>query len=243
MKRFYDRSDLGFALVCIGVYCAVMAPIRAALGDTSPVMLLMLAGAAAFLLTFIRKNALSERYGLVKWRGRAVDYLCFIPMLVITTTNLWGGVGMTYRGMEQVWAVLSMLLVGIVEEIIFRGFLFRALLKRNSASAAIIISSLSFGMGHLINLLTGQGGIDSLIQVILACSWGYLFSAVFYVSGSLWICMLAHGLINAFSMFSSAEGTNVMLCMTSTLAVVLLYGLYLHRKPAALSLEASCKED
>ncbi len=113
MKRFYDRSDLGFALVCIGVYCAVMAPIRAALGDTSPVMLLMLAGAAAFLLTFIRKNALSERYGLVKWRGRAVDYLCFIPMLVITTTNLWGGVGMTYRGMEQVWAVLSMLLVNL----------------------------------------------------------------------------------------------------------------------------------
>ena len=72
-------------------------------------MLLMLAGAAAFPLTFIRKNALSERYGLAKWQGRAVDYRCFIPMLVITTANLWGGVGMTHRGMEQVWAVLSML--------------------------------------------------------------------------------------------------------------------------------------
>lgn len=41
---------------------------------------------------------LEETYGLVKWRGRARDYLFFLPMLILMTGNLWGGTGMAYSG-------------------------------------------------------------------------------------------------------------------------------------------------
>ena len=39
---------------------------------------------------------------------------------------------MAYDGTAQLFAVLSMFLVGIVEEVIFRGLLFRALLEQNA---------------------------------------------------------------------------------------------------------------
>lgn len=125
MKRLYGKNELGFALLWIGVYCTAVVPLRGAFGDESPVMLLGLAVIAGGILAFVKACRLEKKYGLVKWRGKAADYLFFLPLLVLTTGNLWGGVRMAYGGAAQVYAVLSMLLVGFIEELIFRGFLFR----------------------------------------------------------------------------------------------------------------------
>ena len=43
MKKLYEKNELGFALLWIGVYCAAGVPLRGAFGDESPVMLLGLA--------------------------------------------------------------------------------------------------------------------------------------------------------------------------------------------------------
>ena len=132
MKKLYEKNELGAALLWIGAYCAVSIPIRGSLGDESPVMLLGLAAIAGGILAFVKALRLEEKYGLVKWRGSAKEYLFFLPLLVLMTGNLWGGVGMAYGGAAQVCAALSMLLVGFIEELIFRGFLFRALLEREA---------------------------------------------------------------------------------------------------------------
>ena len=49
-----------------------------------------------------------------------------------------------------------MLCVGFAEEVIFRGFLFRAMEKDN-VKTAIIGSSVTFGLGHVLNLVNGSG--------------------------------------------------------------------------------------
>ncbi len=234
MKKLYEKNDLLFALLWIAVYCVVSIPVRGALGDESPVMLAALAAIAAGIVLLIRKFGLEEPYGLVKWRGRAKDYLFFLPLLVLTTGNLWGGVGMVYGGAGQVFAVLSMLLIGLIEELIFRGFLFRALLKRDPAPAAIIISAVTFGIGHLVNLLAGQGGLESLLQVFFAIAWGFLFTFTFYKSGSLLICIPVHGLVNACSTFAAPENRAEMPYVAATVVVSVAYCLYLSRRPTAL---------
>ena len=43
-----------------------------------------------------------------------------------------------------------MLCVGFMEEVIFRGLLFKAIAKDN-AKMAIVISSVTFGLGHVLN--------------------------------------------------------------------------------------------
>ncbi|MCI9432632.1 MAG: CPBP family intramembrane metalloprotease [Oscillospiraceae bacterium] len=238
MKRLYGKNELGFALLWIGVYCTAVVPLRGAFGDESPVMLLGLAVIAGGILAFVKACRLEKKYGLVKWRGKAADYLFFLPLLVLTTGNLWGGVRMAYGGAAQVYAVLSMLLVGFIEELIFRGFLFRALLEQEAPPVAVTISAVTFGVGHIVNLLTGRGGLETLVQVVFAAAWGFLFTFVFYKSGSLLMCIAAHGLVDVFAKFAVADGGSGYGYITATVLTAVLYCAYLSRKPAALQPEA-----
>lgn len=234
MKKFYEKNELWFAIAWIVVYCGVSVPIRRAYGDESAAMLAGLAVIAAGLLAFVKTAHLEEKYGLVKWRGHAREYLFFLPVLVLMTGNLWGGVGMAYEGTAQLFAVLSMFLVGLVEELIFRGLLFRALLQRDAPPVAITISAVTFGIGHIVNLLAGQGSLESLIQVIFAVAWGSLFTMLFYHSGSLLVCIFVHGMVDVFAKFTTGVSRSDYIYVTVTILVSIAYCLYLSRRPAAL---------
>ncbi len=237
MKKLYDKNELSFTLAWIGIYCAASIPIRGNFGDESPLMLAVLLIIAAGITVFIKRYNLAEKYGLCKVRGRAADYLFFAPIIVLSTGNLWGGFGLAYSGVYQLFAVLSMLLIGYIEEMIFRGFLFRALLKRDSAPAAVTISAVTFGIGHIVNLLAGQGGIESAVQVLFAVAWGYMFTMVYYKSGSLWGCIIIHGVVDVFSKFA-AEVTATPIAeyiyVIATIVIAIPYCLYLKSRPTAL---------
>ncbi len=62
---------------------------------------------------------------------------------------------MNYSWFEMLCHICLMLCVGFIEEVIFRGLLFRAIAKDN-VKTAIIISSITFGTGHLLNLINTQ---------------------------------------------------------------------------------------
>ncbi len=234
MKKLYEKHELMFAILWIIVYCMVSIPIRGKLGDESPIMTIGLALIAVGIFIFVIKLGLEKKYGLTKWQGKAGDYLFFIPMLILMTGNLWGGFGIAYDGISQVFAVISMLLIGFIEEMIFRGFLFRALLKKDPVPVAITISAVTFGIGHIINLLAGQGNLETLIQVFFAIAWGYLFTFMFYKSGSLWVCIIVHGLVDVFSKFSAPESNSDYIYVAATIVISAVYCFYLSRKPAAL---------
>ena len=82
-----------------------------------------------------------------------------------------------------------MINVGFIEEILFRGFLFEAI-EKESVKKAIIISTLTFGIGHIVNLFNGQDTLNTIIQIIYALSLGYLFVMIFYKSNSLVPCII-----------------------------------------------------
>lgn len=233
MKKFYEKNELWFAIAWIVVYCVVSVRIRGSFGDESAAMLAGLAVIAAGLLAFVKTAHLEVEYGLVKWRGRARDYLFFLPVLVLMTGNLWGGVGRAYEGTAQLFAVLSMLLVGLIEELIFRGLLFRALLRRDPPPVAITISAVTFGIGHIVNLLAGQGGLESLIQVVFAVAWGFLFTLLFYHSGSLLVCIFVHGMVDVFAKFAAGSRSGYIY-VAATIMISIVYCLYLSRRPVAL---------
>ena len=161
---------------------------------------------------------------------------------MLTAGNLWGGVGMAYDGTAQLFAVLSMFLVGIVEELIFRGLLFRALLEENAPPVAITISAATFGIGHIVNLLTGRGSLETFVQVLFAIAWGFLFTLVFYHSGSLLVCIFVHGMVDVFSKFTAEDRSGCAYAyVIVTILVSITYCLYLSRKPAALAPEKADK--
>lgn len=92
---------------------------------------------------------------------------------------------------ERICHFCLMLCVGFTEEVIFRGFLFRALAKDN-VKTAMIVSGITFGIGHLLNLVNGSGMelAANLSQVAGATAFGFLFVILFYRSGSLLPCIM-----------------------------------------------------
>lgn len=242
MKRFYEKSELWFAIVWIIAYCVICGTIRGNFGDESPIMTAALVVFSAGILFFVKKNGLEERYGLCKWTGKAADYWFFIPLFILMTGNLWGGFGMAYGGISQVFAAVSMFLVGFVEEMIFRGFLFRILLKKDPAPVAVTISAVTFGIGHIVNLFTGHASLETVIQIFFAIAWGFLLTVVFYKSGSLVVCIIVHGLIDVFSKFKTQSESDALNVLTyvyigATIVGAVIYCTYLNRKPAALKKE------
>ena len=229
MKKLYEKNEVLFAVLWILVYCFVLVPIRGNFGDESIWMTLALFLFAVGITVFVKSNHLEEKYGLNGWPKNPRRFLYFIPMWIIVTGNLWGGVSPAHKGTAQLFAVLSMALVGYVEELIFRGFLFKALIPKNGITTAVIISAVTFGMGHIVNLLTGQGNLETIVQIIFAVSLGFLFTMVFHKSGSLLPCIAAHSLIDVFSKFSVDSPTADWIYVIATIILAIAYSAYLCR--------------
>lgn len=100
---------------------------------------------------------------------------------------------------------------------------------------AITITAVTFGIGHIVNLFAGQANLETVIQVLFAVAWGYIFTFVFYKSGSLLVCIAVHALVDAFSMFAGENITMEWVYMGATILIAVIYCLYLSRKPAALT--------
>ena len=71
---------------------------------------------------------------------------------------------MHYRLYPQIFAVVTMVLAAYVEEIIFRGFLYKVIEKDN-VKQAIVISAVTFGAVHIVNLFTGQASLETFLQM------------------------------------------------------------------------------
>jgi len=235
VKKLWNRSPLAFSLTWIGIYVIGLSAadsLSSALGVeksiTAPVCILM----SAVLLVWMGKKGLLSRFGLCRPQGKAGDYLFFIPMLLLVSVNLWWGVRLNLSVTETVLYVISMLCVGFLEEIIFRGFLFQAL-RKDGIKLAVIISSLTFGFGHIVNLMNGAEVAATLLQILYATAAGFLFTIIFYKSGSLLPCILTHSAINSLSVFADERGMTLTRELVSGLflfVVAIAYSLYILKR-------------
>lgn len=232
MKKFYEKNELTFAILWIVAY-VVLFSLADSLSESTGIpklyTLFLSLVMAAVLLCFICKNGLSKYYGLCKVSGSWKDYLYFLPLILVSTCNLWRGIVWPEQFLEAVPAMVAFTVAGLLEELIFRGLLFKAMC-RDDQKAAIIVGSLTFGVGHIVNLLTGADFLFTLLQVVYATAIGYLFITIFLKSGSIMPCIIAHCLINGLSTFGADQERWVRLIICVLLTVIpLAYALWLNR--------------
>lgn len=244
MKKLYEKNELGFSLMWIGIYVVLLSLADSLSQEqfqtykliTAPLCVVM----SVFIIVWIVKNGLAEKYGLGKVNIKPAQYLFFIPLIAIPSVNVWYGVttevmweiseenARLLTALELVLHVVSMIGVGFLEEIIFRGFLFKAI-EKSSAKRAIIISSITFGLGHIVNLFRGtQDLLTTILQICYAVAIGFLFTFIFYRSGTLLPCIITHQLVNSLSAFSAERG-NEQLIITSVFLIVIcvLYSVWI----------------
>lgn len=229
LTNLYQKSELSFALIWIGIYCianSLANPISEVIGIDSSAALVINLILTVILLRWISKKGLKTYYGLCSTTVPAGRFLWYIPLVLFMLRNLWFGVSVNSPAADTVCYVLSMLCVGFLEEVMFRGFLFRALAK-DSVKTAILLSSLTFGLGHILNLFNGRGMdlIANVCQIVGAVACGFLFVIIFYRGGSLIPCIIAHSVNNAVSVFvNGAELTAEKRLLFSAVSMLFVMG-------------------
>ena len=241
MKSLYRKNELLFSFLCIVLYVLLFSAAdmySQQLGVvkciTAPFCLIVM----AVLWLWIAKNGVADELGLCAFKGKASRFLYFVPLLVIGSVNLWGGVQMEYSALETVLYVLSMLCVGFIEEVIFRGLLFKALC-RESVKRAVVIASLTFGIGHIVNLLNGAEVVSTLLQLCYACAVGFLFCVIVLRGGSLVPCILTHSVINATSAFGVSPSRTFEIVVSAILTVFsVAYALWILKANREVAVKA-----
>ena len=241
LKKLYNKSEIWFAVIWIIAYVVLASAgdnVSEDFGISKIITLPVLIVLSAILYFFVRKNGLTEKYGLCKSQLPAAKMLFYIPLLVLLTANLWYGAALNMSPLETVLYVLSMFCVGFLEEMIFRGFLFQAMAK-NGVKSAIIVSSITFGIGHIVNLINGSGAewLPNLLQVMYAVAIGFAFVMIYCKTKSLMTCILVHSVFNGFSAFANEAAMTPQRQIISGLLLTAIGGGY------ALYLALAVKEE
>lgn len=127
------------------------------------------------------------------------------PVAMLTITG-----GAATRGfIEAGWGhyaglLMACMLVGVTEELTFRGTLVVWLREAAySEKTVLVASSALFGLFHLPNILIGGDVLEVLVQVVATSVLGMSFYALRRASGKLWPCMLLHAAYDAVILSTS----------------------------------------
>ncbi|MTB63592.1 CPBP family intramembrane metalloprotease [Streptococcus sp. zg-86] len=135
----------------------------------------------------------------VNWLSLVYLFLISIPLLLL---------GLTKNQHYLPTALTVALGAGFIEEYLCRGILLQVALKDGIHSykqvlQAVFVSSLIFGLAHLVNLRVQDLDV-TLYQVYYATAMGVYFAAVVLRTGSLWWTIFIHFMIDLGTILATA---------------------------------------
>lgn len=228
MTKVFEKYETLFCILLIIIYLVVNSVCVQSFGNASCVSFIANTILSLLLIAIMLVLKRTAYYGLKKVEN-AREYLYFLPLAIIVSVNLWNGFNINNSVSEIIFHILTMLNIGFIEEIIFRGFLFKMMSKSNVKSA-IIVSAITFGAGHIINLVNGADLLPTLLQICYATSTGYLFVIIFHKSKSLVPCILTHSLVNSLSVFNVENPTSLYISPIFLTVIPLVYAIYINKK-------------
>ena len=237
MTKLYKKSEISFAILWIVAYVVLSSladQLSESYGIIKSVTAVLHIAMSLILFFWIRNNDLSEKYGFCRSTIPAKRFLYFLPWIIFASSAFWSCIKRQYGYPGVLLYFISMCCVGFLEEVIFRGLLFRAMEKDN-LKTAMIVSSLTFGLGHIVNLFNGSGMdlASSMTQIVLAVLLGFVLVLIFYYGKSLIPCILFHSANNALKVFSADGSLDPQTEMVLNLVVIAIvlggYSLYLVR--------------
>lgn len=129
--------------------------------------------------------------------------------------------------------LFTTLMVGIAEEIMFRGIILHSLLEYQKPLIAVLLSALAFALLHSVNMLAGLGFAEMLGQLFSTFFFGLFFSLLMLKMKNIIILMAFHWLWD-FSIFTlQIIGYETSLIILVPLLSILMSALLLKpiRKP------------
>lgn len=242
MRALRERSPIWHALAWIGIYVAAVQ-----IGDvfsvdvfdvenvvTGPLLVVL----SVVMITYLRANGWLEHYGIRNLRRsdftRSFFYLPLVLMALLQIVKGWDG---DVDGAEVLLIVVLMVAVGFLEELVFRGLLYRALLTRRSVMAAVLISGVTFGVGHVVNLARGYSATEQILQVLVGIALGIVLALLFAVTGTILPGAVFHVVLNIVANLTAEDADLERYVVMVTIVVCLGYALYLVRRLRELAVQ------
>ena len=157
--------------------------------------------------------------------GMAVRFLYYIPLIIVALAAFAGGI-MFDNSELFIPNLIFTLGIGLTEELYFRGIICN--MWKDTETKAIIISSVLFGLSHLLNVMGGAGLAETLLQMAFAFTYGVVMAFVILRTKSIWPCILLHA-FHDFCGFITNEGDMKLNIIVGTIqfVVLLAYCIYL----------------
>lgn len=198
---------------------------------TSFALAAMTTGAAAVIgvMVMSRSHASLRQYGFRAPRQVSAA-LWFVPMLVVVVLVYVGSGYAPQQGM--VFSLVAMAVAaGFSEEIWFRGMVLSALRQRGHRYA-VIVSSLIFGILHLVNGLNAKTtALYLVLQLLFAILFGVVASLTVTVTRSLWPAIIFHVAWDITSYLGGDALTGRVLALLAVEVVVLAgYAVFMWRR-------------
>ncbi|MBQ6135375.1 MAG: CPBP family intramembrane metalloprotease [Bacilli bacterium] len=226
MEKLLKEHETLFTIVLIMIYVIVNSYIMQNFGTSSYQSVIINTTLSILLVLLVILLKRVEFYGITN-PNHTEKFIYFIPLFIISLFNLRRGIHINNSTSEMIFHILTMINIGFLEEMLFRGFLFKMMAKDNIQSA-IIVSSITFGIGHIVNLLNGAELVQTLLQVCYAIAIGYMLVMIFYKSKSIIPCIIFHAVFNSLTIF--ATGSSNIIDSVILIAMCLVYTLYINKK-------------
>jgi membrane protease YdiL (CAAX protease family) len=174
-----------------------------------------------------KKKVYAEEIGLRKAEPVSIrKTLFFIPLLLSELPLIMAGVDFKSFTYASVLTFFT-LMVGISEELYFRGIILKLLQDNFSVKQTVVISALVFGIGHSASILAGESIVQVLLQIINAIVFGILAAEIVILTKSLFPAIIWHFLFNFVNYISIANSTSEYIAIGLQETIMIIYALYL----------------
>ena len=148
----------------------------------------------------------SDPFQYLKMTGNIISGIgwgVLVGVLVCVVFFLINGLRFGTKGVtaQNIWLVTGMALIGLVEEIPFRGLYLQVFIEKMGFIWANVVSSLIFAALHAAVLFKGGGGalVQLMLLVIISLWLGYIFKK----TQSFWAAAIVHSIYNLAVCFFS----------------------------------------
>jgi membrane protease YdiL (CAAX protease family) len=92
-------------------------------------------------------------------------------------------------------AFIDVIFIGVIEEFVFRGMIFRLIYDKHGVVLSVFLSSLMFGLMHLLNWFNHHNLNAAFYNTIWAIGIGVFLAAILIRTGSILIPVIWHALM------------------------------------------------
>jgi membrane protease YdiL (CAAX protease family) len=168
---------------------------------------------------------------LGKWRVWLIGLALLIYIVLVYWLVFFGEIGLNLSYLsnwEEAKTILwRQLVVGLTEEILFRGIILYALVRvwggtRRGLYAGVVLSAVLFSISHILQGLAGQPLNIALFVLLEALISGFWYALYVLLTESLWPVVLIHAFSNMSVAMKALTEPGWTLSVSGLVGVILL---------------------